>query len=139
MKSEAVIDASVAASWFLSDEDSSAYQHVIKNMHQFHLFAPVIFEYEMLNIVLNSFRRGRLALETQQAIFDVIRHYHVVIRNPRNYFIDSLAAFDLAKEHKLTIYDAAYLSLAIEMGVPLFTYDKALLAAARVLRVATVV
>ena len=44
---------------------------------------------------------------------------------------------EVRKEHKLTIYDAAYLSLAIELEAPLLTFDKALLAATHVLRIKT--
>jgi predicted nucleic acid-binding protein len=38
----------------------------------------------------------------------------------------------LARRHKLTIYDAAYLALAIRKHLPLATLDKALSSAAAV-------
>ena len=38
--------------------------------------------------------------------------------------------FTLARNHSLTIYDAAYLELAIRRGDPLATQDKALVGAA---------
>ena len=38
--------------------------------------------------------------------------------------------FQLAQQHSLTIYDAAYLELAIRESLPLITYDKALRRAA---------
>ena len=41
---------------------------------------------------------------------------------------DTLA---LARSHRLTSYDAAYLELALRRGLPLATRDKALQAAAR--------
>ena len=37
----------------------------------------------------------------------------------------------LSREHALTLYDAAYLELAIRLGLPLATGDRALIAAAR--------
>lgn len=37
----------------------------------------------------------------------------------------------LARVHQLTAYDAAYLSLAIEAGQPLYTHDKNLAQAAK--------
>jgi predicted nucleic acid-binding protein len=38
--------------------------------------------------------------------------------------------YQLAVAQKLTIYDAAYLELALRLGVPLATFDKALINAA---------
>jgi predicted nucleic acid-binding protein len=32
-------------------------------------------------------------------------------------------AFDLARDHKITIYDAVYLALAVEEGAVLFSAD----------------
>ena len=37
----------------------------------------------------------------------------------------------LAREHRLTVYDAAYLELALRADVPLATLDRQLAAAAR--------
>jgi predicted nucleic acid-binding protein len=42
----------------------------------------------------------------------------------------------LSKRHGLSVYDAAYLSLAIRRGLPLVTIDKKLGAAARAAGVA---
>jgi predicted nucleic acid-binding protein len=39
---------------------------------------------------------------------------------------------ELARVHRLTVYDAAYLELAAREGVPLATLDSALARAARV-------
>jgi len=43
---------------------------------------------------------------------------------PHGPFIST--AFDLAREHKLTIYDAIYLALAVEQGGVLFSADEGL-------------
>jgi predicted nucleic acid-binding protein len=40
------------------------------------------------------------------------------------------AVLGLARRHRLTVYDAAYLELAKRAGFPLATLDKALIAAA---------
>jgi predicted nucleic acid-binding protein len=37
----------------------------------------------------------------------------------------------LTRQHRLTVYDAAYLELALREGVPLATLDSSLAAAAR--------
>ena len=45
--------------------------------------------------------------------------------------VDPVAVFALAVETGLTAYDAAYLSLSRELGAPLVTLDKQLIAAAQ--------
>ena len=45
-----------------------------------------------------------------------------------------LRAFDLAQEHKLTVYDTLYLALAEDHGAVIFTVDKKLLKTATDLR-----
>jgi predicted nucleic acid-binding protein len=42
-----------------------------------------------------------------------------------------MQAVDLATKHRLTVYDALYLQLAIDIEAPLATLDRALAAAAR--------
>ncbi|MGQ3045861.1 MAG: type II toxin-antitoxin system VapC family toxin [Niveispirillum sp.] len=42
---------------------------------------------------------------------------------------------DLAAKHRLTVYDASYLALALDRGLPLATFDKEIIAAARSLSV----
>ncbi len=44
---------------------------------------------------------------------------------------DEAAVLALARRHRLTVYDAAYLELAIREGSPLATLDTALMRAAR--------
>jgi predicted nucleic acid-binding protein len=44
---------------------------------------------------------------------------------------DSDTTLQLARAHKLTIYDAAYLELAVRRHLPLVTFDTALAEAAR--------
>jgi predicted nucleic acid-binding protein len=36
---------------------------------------------------------------------------------------DSAATLQLAREHRLTVYDAAYLELAVRRHLPLLTFD----------------
>ena len=63
--------------------------------------------------LLANFRRLRIKVETMP-----MAHYW---ERP----------IDLATQHKLTVYDASYLDLAIRSGLPLATLDDALIVAAR--------
>jgi predicted nucleic acid-binding protein len=48
---------------------------------------------------------------------------------------DDNAVFSLARRHRLTFYDAAYLELAKREGLTLATFDNELIAAAKAERV----
>jgi predicted nucleic acid-binding protein len=48
---------------------------------------------------------------------------------------DGATVLALAREHRLTVYDAAYLELALRADLPLATLDRQLTAAARAARV----
>ena len=45
--------------------------------------------------------------------------------------VDFTKVFDLAQKHALTFYDASYLQLAIDLKLPLATYDQQLIEAAK--------
>jgi predicted nucleic acid-binding protein len=49
--------------------------------------------------------------------------------------VEEEALMQLARRHRLTVYDAAYLELALRAGHPLATLDASLLIAARAERV----
>ena len=44
---------------------------------------------------------------------------------------NEIQVLTLARRHRLTVYDAAYLELALREGLPLATLDEALASAAR--------
>jgi predicted nucleic acid-binding protein len=48
---------------------------------------------------------------------------------------DEAATFALARNHRLTFYDAVYLGLAQRRGLPIATLDSAIARAARVERI----
>ena len=56
--------------------------------------------------------------------------------NPREDLVDASATLGLADRHRLTLYDAAYLELALRLNLPLATLDQALRDAAAALGLA---
>jgi len=121
-----VIDASIAAAWLLPEKDSDAAEAVIATLSG-RSPVPSLFWHETRNILLMAERRGRIvAGEAAQAMG----------RLRRLPFEDAGAGSDgavlaLATTHGLTAYDAAYLALAQERGLPLATLDQRLAGAAR--------
>jgi predicted nucleic acid-binding protein len=122
-----VIDASLTASWHFEDERSAAAEAILESLEHDSAYAPLIWWFEIRN-VLTLGERKRRATQEQTAAF-------VAFLSQLPIGIDSLPDDDrvmtLARRHKLTFYDAAYLELAQREGIPLATLDKELVTAAR--------
>ena len=129
-----VLDASVTLAWGLPDEQSeyaeAALTYLVANGSR----VPSVWVLEVLNGTLMAERAKRFTFDDAQDFLNQLRRLHrrrlilVSPVGPAEAFAD-LAA--LAREHKLTAYDAAYLHLAQVQRLPLASIDEALTAAAR--------
>ncbi len=128
----AVLDASIAAAWFLPDEasDASDNAYALLGRGTLVLHVPELWLWECGNIIANSVKRRRLsvadALLAWSAIDSIRSRIEVLLPEPAHV----ASALPLALEHGLSLYDAAYLRLAISMQIPLLTADLALARAA---------
>ena len=69
-------------------------------------------------------RRKRVSLEDVDEIMGSIRGLPITVDPPNSAAVLELPA--LALKHQLTVYDAAYLELAIRSKLPIATKDNAL-------------
>lgn len=122
-----VVDASVAAAWFLPDEASAAATALARRAAHEPCSVPSLFVHEIRNIFLFALRRGRLSGDVIFALLDALDKLPLLDRGGG----DSGEIARLAIKHGLTAYDAAYLALAAAERMPLATLDKKLAAAAR--------
>ncbi|WP_428489193.1 type II toxin-antitoxin system VapC family toxin [Rhodopila sp.] len=122
-----VLDASVAAVWGLEDEDDTIADLAWARMGSGGAVTPAIWWFEVRNVLLINERRGRIS-ERDGAIF-------LRALERMNVEVDHAPAGDsvlsLARRHRLTVYDSAYLELALRRDLPLATLDKQLAAAAK--------
>jgi predicted nucleic acid-binding protein len=122
-----VIDASVAAAWFLPDEFSEASSQLARYIEARPALVPDLFFHEMRSVLLRAYRRGRL---TETLLWDTLNDVAALplqtVLTP-----DAHLVITLAIRHGLTTYDATYLTVAILSGVPLATFDASLQRAAR--------
>jgi predicted nucleic acid-binding protein len=81
--------------------------------------APSIWLYEVANALLVAERRRRLDRPIRHALADLAA-LDITIVEPRGF---PLTEYDLAVEHELSVYDAAYIHIAIEHATPLATLD----------------
>jgi predicted nucleic acid-binding protein len=121
-----VIDASIAAAWFLPDEISSAADTILRRVGNEGAYVPDLFWHEMRNVLMMACRRQRLSREETRHSISRLAQLNLSTSSSS----DSTLIFDLAEQHQITAYDAAYLALAIELDLPLATLDKKLIAAA---------
>lgn len=124
-----VLDASVSLAWCFEDEGGEYALAVLDALRISEAAAASLWPLEVTNGLLTAERRKRL--EPGEAA----RFTRLLLALP--IAIDPVArsrAFEatraLARTHMLSSYDAAYLELAVRLGVPLATLDEKLLAAA---------
>lgn len=123
-----VVDASVAAVWGLSDEAHPSADLAQQRLESDPALVPALWWYEVRNTFLVNERRGRVkAAETAAFLLILSR---LPIRQDRA--PEEQRLLSLARQHHLTIYDAAYLELALREGIPLATLDAALMHAAQI-------
>ena len=122
-----VVDASVAATWLMSDEQSEFADATREKVMQSGAMAPTLFWYEVRNMLVINERKRRL---TSQQIDEALAAL-ATLPLRRILTSDESLVLALARRHRPTFYDAAYLALAIDEGAPLATLDTQLATAAR--------
>ena len=129
-----VIDNSVFLAWCMGDEEeptaNSAMQQVIEQGG----VAPRIWWYELRNALLVNERRGRIS---PQQVSDTLADSLAlgILMDDEH---DESRLLDLGRRFELTVYDAAYLEVAIRRSLPLATLDRRLREAAEAIGVAVV-
>ena len=131
-----VVDASVAIAWLFEDEVTPETEAVLDRLSDQEAHAPGLWELEIANVVLSAERRGRISEIASAQIMERLRDLPIRI-NPDNLRLHHL--LEVARRYGLTSYDAAYLTLALQLNLPLATLDRDLAAAAGLADVALVI
>jgi predicted nucleic acid-binding protein len=122
-----VIDASLAGAWCFPDEQTEYTNSVLRIVGEtMDPIAPALWAYEIRNTILMGMKRGRITNDGAQRLLIFLNDLNVQLSDPASHD----AVFRLAETHGLTVYDAAYLDLALRAGVPLASLDDALCRAA---------
>jgi len=122
-----VLDASTTGCWAFDDEAHPVANLALNRLRDDQARAPTLWWFEVRNILISSERRGRLEeADTETFLRTLARLGVAVDREP-----DEASVLALARRHRLTVYDAAYLELAQRQGLPLATLDDELAEAAR--------
>jgi len=124
-----VIDASLASAWCFPDEQTAYSRAVFQAVSSSAVdtVAPLLWAYEIRNSILMALRRGRISKPDSVQFLVSLNELNVRLSEPASYD----AVFSLAQEHGLTVYDAAYLDLAIQERLMLASLDSQLVRAAQ--------
>jgi predicted nucleic acid-binding protein len=121
-----VLDASVVHDWAFEEGHPTA-EKVRERLRIDSAVAPSLWWFEVRNGLVMAERRARTTESRTARFLRQFSRLPIALDNSPNEG-DVLA---LARLHRLTVYDAAYLELALRESVPLATLDTALVRAAQ--------
>lgn len=134
-----VADASIVLTWLLDDESTPETENLLVSLATGSTAeAPVLLRYEVANVLVTAHtRRKRLS---HAALLSGLQDFeNLQIRydaeSPR---VATSRIAQIAEHHGLTVYDAAYLELALRKGHPLATLNSKMKDAASRLGISTV-
>ncbi len=131
MRDGFVADSSVGVAWAVLSQSSDATEHLLREVASgTSLVVPALWAFEVANALLVLARRKKISLEQCARARRALGRLNPVVdeEGPRA-ALDQIS--DLAQEHALTTYDAAYLELALRRGLPLASRDQELNRAAK--------
>lgn len=131
-----VVDASMTLSWCFADE-ATPYSHaVLTALETTYAVVPALWPFEVANALALAERRRRITQEGIADFLEMLWRLPIQVERREALWIWQ-ATITLARDHRLTAYDAAYLDLARREQLSLATLDDDLQKAGLALGVAT--
>ena len=116
-----VVEASVAAKWFLKEDHTDAARHVLGPQHELNI--PDFFLLEMDNVFCKRVRRGDITGEHAAEFRAALRRVPMRIW-PFGQLQET--AWSMANRTGQSVYDCLYLALAALVGGQVVTADRSL-------------
>lgn len=124
-----VLDTSATLAWVYLDEASLPVREVFDRVNESGAWVPSLWRMEIANVLEMGVRRSRHDAGFRDATLADLALLPIHLDPDTNEHAWG-ATVRLAVQHRLTVYDAAYLELALRRGLPLATLDQELRAAA---------
>jgi predicted nucleic acid-binding protein len=125
-----VIDASAVLGAFMPDEFVPEARALFANSENIEFHVPQIWHVETGNALLMANRRGRIDASMLASLLQDLSGMEFVQDERTSQYAWS-QTLTLALKHRLTLYDASYLELALRLDANLATLDARLSAAAK--------
>ncbi|HUD73745.1 MAG TPA: type II toxin-antitoxin system VapC family toxin [Terracidiphilus sp.] len=122
-----VLDASIVITWAMRDEDHPLADLAFLEIQSGSAVVPGIWWFEIRNILVLNERRNRISPDDSNRFLLALEQLSIDIDLP----LSGTEVMELSRKYKLSVYDAAYLALAMRERLPLATLDKALQSAAQ--------
>jgi predicted nucleic acid-binding protein len=124
-----VLDSSVTLAWVHNEETTQAVLHVLDCVIASGAWVPSLWRIEVANVLEMSVRRNRMGSDLRNKALANLSLLPISL-DPETDRQAWGATLLLAERHRLTLYDAVYLELALRRTMPLATLDNELRAAA---------
>jgi predicted nucleic acid-binding protein len=124
-----VLDSSITVAWLYREEATKSVDEVFENLIEASAWVPALWHLEVANVLQIGIRRNRHSADFRDRVLSDLSDFPVHV-DPETHRQAWGATSRLAERHHLTLYDAAYLELALRRGLPLATLDDDLRAAA---------
>jgi predicted nucleic acid-binding protein len=132
-----VVDASFMLAFLLPDEAFDGFEAHFLRFVDDGIVVPAHWNAEISNAMLSAFRKKRITLSYRKNALQRLDSLPIS-RDLQSMDACFGATLQLCDSHKLTVYDAAYLELALRLNLPLATLDKALATSAHTESVAVI-
>jgi predicted nucleic acid-binding protein len=125
-----VLDSSATLAWLYPEELTDAIASLYLRFQDEQAWVPGLWRIEVANCLSVGIRRGRITAERRDLSLVQLSLLPIICDSDtdRNAWHQTLM---LADRHKLTVYDATYLELALRRSLPLATLDRELRFAAQ--------
>jgi predicted nucleic acid-binding protein len=124
-----VLDGSVTMVWGFEDEADEYAEAILERMPDLKAHVPSLWPLEVANALLVGERRRRITSAETARFIAILGAFPITVddQTVAHAWADTM---HLARAHNLSSYDAAYLELAIRLGLPLAALDGKLKTAA---------
>jgi predicted nucleic acid-binding protein len=129
-----VIDASATLPWCFLDEATPEAMALLERLQSAEAWVPSLWRAEVANVLLAAERRQRITATLIAEFLSMLGGLTIRTDPDAEHRIHG-PVLHLARLHRLTVYDAMYLDLAMHRGLPLATRDGDLCRAARAAQV----
>ena len=125
-----VVDASIVLAWSFADEQSDSADAAIDRLLDDGGIAPAHWPLELAQAIASAERRQRIRSKEIPELRAMLTALPVDVA-ALDLAESTGRVLDLAREHALSVYDAAYVDLALSRGLGLATIDERLAAVCR--------